>query len=67
MRLKIVYTGDPTETKIIDEETGEKVEGVHSVEVSIDAFSAYASIVLLDFILETSNVEGEVFEGEEAS
>jgi|TARA_R110002020_G_scaffold356986_1_gene569429 hypothetical protein len=67
MRLKIVYTGDPTETKIIDEETGEKVEGVHSVEVSIDAFSAYASIVLQDFILETSNVEGEVFEGEEAS
>jgi hypothetical protein len=67
MRLKIVYTGDPAETKIIDEETGEKVEGVHSVEVSIDAFSAYASIVLQDFILETSNVEGEVFEGEEAS
>ncbi len=67
MRLKIVYTGDPTETKIIDEETGEKVEGVHSVEVSIDAFSAFASIVLQDFVLESNNVEGEVFEGEEAS
>tara|TARA_R100001163_G_C4972348_1_gene131765 strand:+ start:358 stop:561 length:204 start_codon:yes stop_codon:yes gene_type:complete len=67
MRLKIIYTGDPSETKVIDEDTGDAVEGIHSVEVSIDAFSAYASIVLQDFALESNNIEGEVFEGEEAS
>jgi hypothetical protein len=67
MRLKIIYTGDPSETKVIDEDTGNIVEGIHSVEVSIDAFSAFASIVLQDFVLESNNVEGEVFEGEEAS
>jgi|TARA_R100001129_G_scaffold70939_1_gene48284 hypothetical protein len=67
MRLKIIYTGDPSETKVIDEDTGDAVEGIHSVEVSIDAFSAYASIVLQDFALESNNIKGEVFEGEEAS
>ncbi len=68
MRLKIIYTGDPSETKVIDEDTGDAVEGIHSVEVSIDAFSAYASIVLQDFALQSNNIEGEVFEeGEEAS
>ena len=67
MRLKIIYTGDPSETKVIDEDTGDAVEGIHSVEVSIDAFSAFASIVLQDFALESNNIEGEVFEGEEAS
>ena len=67
MKLKIIYTGNPSETEVIDEETGNIVDGVHSVEVSIDAFSAYASIVLQDFILESNNVEGEVFEGKEAS
>ena len=67
MRLKIIYTGDPSETKVIAEDTGDAVEGIHSVEVSIDAFSAYASIVLQDFALESNNIKGEVFEGEEAS
>jgi hypothetical protein len=67
VKLKIIYTGNPSETEVIDEETGNIVDGVHSVEVSIDAFSAYASIVLQDFILESNNVEGEVFEGKEAS
>lgn len=67
MRLKIIYTGNPAETKVIDEDTGDAVEGIHSVEVSIDAFSAFASIVLQDFALESNNIEGEVFEGEEAS
>ena len=68
MRRKIIYTGAPSETKVIDEDTGDAVEGIHSVEVSIDAFSAYASIVLQDFALQSKNIEGEVFEdGEEAS
>ena len=67
MRLKIIYTGDPSETKVIDEDTGDAVEGIHSVEVSIDAFSGFASIVLQDFAFESNNIEGEVFEGEEAS
>ena len=62
MRLKIIYTGDPSETKVIDEDTGDAVEGIHSVEVSIDAFSAYDSIVLQDFALLSNIIEGEVFE-----
>jgi len=65
MKLKIIYTGDPTETKVVDAETGEEVGGIHSIEVSIDAFAGYASLILQDFLLEVDNIEGEVVEPQE--
>ena len=64
MKLKIIYTGDPTETEIVNAETGEPVDGIHSVEVSIDAFTGYAVLILQDFITEIDNMEPEVVHAE---
>ena len=65
MKLKIVYTGDPSNTEIVDSETGEAVEGVHSVEVSIDAYAGYAVLILQDFITEIDNIEAEAVRPED--
>jgi len=64
MKLKLIYTGDPAKTEIVDAETGEAVDGIHSIEVSIDAFSGYAVLVLQDFITEIDNMEAEVVHAE---
>jgi len=64
MKLKIIYTGDPTETEIVNAETGEPVDGIHSVEVSIDAFAGYAVLILQDFIAEIDNMEAEAVHAE---
>lgn len=60
MKLKIVYTGDPTETKVVNSDTGEEVGGIHAIEVSIDAFSGYASLILQDFLIEVDGIEGAI-------
>jgi|TARA_Y100000310_G_scaffold11745_1_gene12238 hypothetical protein len=65
MKIKIVYTGDPTETKVVNAETGEEIGGIQSIEVSIDAFAGYASIILQDFLLEANNLEGDVVDRKE--
>jgi hypothetical protein len=65
VKIKIIYTGDPTETKVVSAETGEELSGIKSIEVSIDAFAGYASIILQDFLLEADNLEGEVVDQEE--
>ena len=64
MKLKIIYSGDPTETKIVNAETREAVDGIHSVEISIDAFSGYAVLILQDFIAEIDNMEAEAAHAE---
>lgn len=65
MKLKLTYTGDPSETKIANAETGEEVDGIHSVEVSIDAFSGYAVLVLQNFVAEIDNMETEIIRAED--
>lgn len=57
MRIKVIYTGDPTETKIVDADTGETIENVHGVDIAIDAFNGYASITFNDFKAELANLE----------
>jgi len=57
MRLKIIYTGNPNETRITNSETGEEVGGIQAVEISLDAFGASAVVVLQDFELDLENVE----------
>ena len=64
MKLKLIYNGDPTETQIVNAETGEAVDGIHSIEVSIDAFSGYAVLILQDFIAEIDNMDAEVVHAE---
>ena len=43
MKLKVIYTGNPVETRVVNAETDEPVEGVDSVEISIDAFGGHSS------------------------
>ena len=35
MKLKVIYTGNPVETRVVNAETDEPVEGVDSVEISM--------------------------------
>ncbi len=67
MRLHVKFDGkDPTKTEILDAESGDRIEGIHSVEISIDAFKGYAVLVLQDFSLEVNNIEAEtVLESDE--
>lgn len=64
MKLKLIYTGDPAETQIVNAETGEPVDGIHSVEISIDAFAGYAVLILQDFVAEIDNMEAEAVHAE---
>lgn len=57
MKLKIYYNGNPAQTQVVDQETGEIVEGVVSAHVDIDAFNGYATLVLADFEADISNIE----------
>lgn len=57
MKVKVVYTGNPAETKVVNAETGEDVEGIDSVEISIDAFGGYCALLLQDFELDLNNLE----------
>ena len=60
MRLHIKFDSkDPAKTEILDSDSGERIEGIHSVEVSIDAFKGYAVLILQDFSLEVENIEAE--------
>ena len=65
MKLKLIYTGNPAETKLQDSETGEEVEGIHSIEISIDAFTGYAVLVLQDFIAEIDYIDAEIIRAED--
>ena len=67
MRLHVKFDGkDPTKTEVIDSESGEQIQGIRSVEISIDAFKGYAVLVLQDFSLEIDDIEAEpVLEGHE--
>jgi hypothetical protein len=57
MRIKVIYTGDPTETKIVDVDTGKTIENLHGVDIAIDAFNGYAAITFNDFEAELDNLE----------
>lgn len=57
MKLKVIYTGNPVETRVVNADTDEPIEGVDSVEISIDAFGGHCAILLQDFQLEANNLE----------
>ena len=57
MKLKVIYTGNPAETQIVNAETGEEVEGVDSVEISIDAFGGYCALLLQGCEVDLNNLE----------
>jgi hypothetical protein len=51
MKIKIIYTGNPEETQVIDTETG------IGVDVALDPFGGYAALTFKDFEVEMDNVE----------
>ena len=59
MKLKIVSEGTGETTKVINEETGEEVEDVVSLDLSMNAFNVDAAIVINNPHLEIKNLEAE--------
>jgi hypothetical protein len=67
MKLKIVCDGNAHSTQIVNAETGEPVENVMGIEVSIDSFNVEAVILIKDIGLEFDNLEvQEIATGETA-
>ena len=57
MKLKIVSEGTGATTKVVSAETGELVETVMGLEISMDAFNLDAVIVIRDPHLSLENIE----------
>ena len=57
MKLKIVSEGTGATTKVVNAETGELVENVMGLEISMDAFNLDAVIVIRDPHLSLENIE----------
>ena len=56
MKLKIVSEGTGATTKVVSAETGELVENVMGLEISMDAFNLDAVIVFRDPHLSLENI-----------
>ena len=56
MKLKIVSEGTGSTTKIINADTGEEVEGIIGVEISMDSFNIEAAIIISDPVLAIDNL-----------
>ena len=58
MRLKIVADGEsPVATKVVDCETGEMLQDVIGIEISVDAMGIEAVLIMRDVDLEIDNLE----------
>ena len=49
MKIKIFANGNPLDSKVINAETGELVEGVISAHVDLDVEGAVATLIMHDF------------------
>ena len=59
MKLKIVSEGTGATTKVVSAETGELVENVMGLEISMDAFNLEAVLVIRDPHLSLENIEAQ--------
>lgn len=60
MKLKIVSDGTSEGTNVINAETGERIELVSHIDISIDAGDiAYANIRILEPFVEIDNIESK--------
>ena len=67
MKLKIVSEGTGETTKVVNAETGEEVEDVLSLELSMDAFNVEAVVLIRDPHLSINNLEAqEIRQGDSA-
>lgn len=66
MKLKLFYNGNPEDTKIVDAESGEAIEGVVSVALEVDAFGCNALINVRDVQIDVDNAEAIAIQDERA-
>ena len=67
MKLKIVSEGSGETTKVVDAETGEELENVIGLELSMDAFNVQAALLVRDPHLAINNLEAqEIRQGDSA-
>ena len=67
MKLKIVSEGTGATTKVVDADTGEEVENIIGLELSMDAFNVEAAVVVRDPHLSIDNLEAqEIRQGDSA-
>ena len=67
MKLKIVSGGTGATTKVVNAETGEPVENILGLEISMDAFNLEAAILIRDPELSIDDIEvQEVRQGDSA-
>ena len=57
MKLKIVSEGTGATTKVVNAETGEVVENILGLEISMDAFNLEAAILIRDPELSINDIE----------
>ena len=57
MKLKIVSGGTGATTKVVNAETGEPVENILGLEISMDAFNLEAAILIRDPELSINDIE----------
>ena len=57
MKLKIVSEGTGATTKVVNAETGEPVENILGLEISMDAFNLEAAILIRDPELSINDIE----------
>ena len=62
MKLRLFYNGNPEDTKIMNAETGEAIDGVTSVAVEVDAFGCNAIVSLKNLNIDIDNSEAIVIE-----
>ena len=67
MKLKIVSEGTPETTKLVSAETGEEIEDILSIEISMDAFNVEAAILVRSPHLNINNLPTqEILQGDSA-
>ena len=59
MKLKILSEGTGATTKVVNADTGEEVENVLGLEISMDAFNLEAAILIRDPNLSINDIEGQ--------
>ena len=57
MKLKILSEGTPPTTKVVNADTGEEVEDIIGLEISLDAFHVEAAILIRDPELSIDQIE----------
>jgi len=61
MKLKIMSEGTADTTTIVNSETGEVVDNIISIDISLDAFHVDAAVVIRNPHISIDNIETQEF------